>query len=230
MSTGSPRRAWAQPAARLAVVGCLAAGVVLGADRLGSVSAGTSPEQRPERVAATTTTGYCPGDPFAADDEQRTEATVDVTGSVAASAAPPEVLDGVITPTAKLHRQAWARMFSAFLDSRGARPYTEQDYFDFLDGRRRDEGIQALLDSRGISLPLGSDSDAATEDTVHGLGTRKNEDFLALVAEGVDAYEGSVQLLDAIRDRGANGEHVPHIAIVSSSKNARQVLGTPRSF
>ena len=99
MSTGSPRRAWAQPAARLAVVGCLAAGVVLGADRLGSVSAGTSPEQRPERVAATTTTGYCPGDPFAADDEQRTEATVDVTGSVAASAAPPEVLDGVITPS-----------------------------------------------------------------------------------------------------------------------------------
>ena len=133
-------------------------------------------------------------------------------------------LDGVITPTAKLHRQAWARMFSAFLDSRGARPYTEQDYFDFLDGRRRDEGIQALLDSRGISLPLGSDSDAATEDTVHGLGTRKNEDFCALVAEGVDAYEGSVQLLDAIRDRGASGEHVPHIAIVSSSKNARQVL------
>lgn len=133
-------------------------------------------------------------------------------------------LDGVITPTAKLHRQAWARMFSAFLDSRDARPYTEQDYFDYLDGRRRDEGIQALLDSRGITLPMGTDSDAATEDTVHGLGTRKNEDFLSLVDEGVEAYEGSVQLLDAIRDRGANGEHVPHIAIVSSSKNARQVL------
>ena len=54
-------------------------------------------------------------------------------------------LDGVITPTAELHRQAWARMFSAFLEAQGAEAYTEQDYFDYLDGRRRDEGVAALL-------------------------------------------------------------------------------------
>lgn len=133
-------------------------------------------------------------------------------------------LDGVITPTAELHRQAWARMFSAFLEAKGAKPYTEQDYFDYLDGRRRDEGVAALLASRDIEVPEGKVDDSADQDTIHGLGARKNEDFLKLVEEGVQAYEGSVQLLDVIRDRAAAGEKAPQIAIVSSSKNARPVL------
>lgn len=133
-------------------------------------------------------------------------------------------LDGVITPTAELHRQAWARMFTAFLESKGTRPYTEQDYFDYLDGRRRDEGVAALLASRDIELPAGTPEDNADEDTIHGLGARKNEDFLKLVEEGVQPYQGSVQLLDAIRERATAGEKTPKIAIVSSSKNARPVL------
>lgn len=129
-------------------------------------------------------------------------------------------LDGVITPTAELHRQAWKRMFSAFLNSRGVASYTEQDYFDYLDGRRRDEGVAALLASRGIELPLGSENDDAKRDSIHGLGIRKNHDFLQLVAEGVQPYSGSVRLLDAI----AAHNDPPQIAIVSSSKNARPVL------
>lgn len=94
--TGSRRTGWIQPVARVAGVGILAAGVVLGADRLGSVSAGTSPETTSERVAATSATSFCPGDPFAGGGGD--ESSVDVTGSVAAYAAPDEVLDGVITP------------------------------------------------------------------------------------------------------------------------------------
>ncbi|QFQ03239.1 putative glycosyl hydrolase [Corynebacterium urogenitale] len=133
-------------------------------------------------------------------------------------------LDGVITPTADLHREAWRRMFSAFLEKQGARDYVEQDYFDYLDGRRRDEGVAALLESRGIHLDIGHPDDSADVDTIHGLGARKNEDFLKLVAEGVDAYPGSVQLLDAIRAKAEAGEQVPALAIVSSSKNARPVL------
>lgn len=133
-------------------------------------------------------------------------------------------LDGVITPTADLHRQAWARMFSAFLDSRGAQPYTEQDYFDYLDGRRRDEGVAAVLQSRGIELPLGDAEDTPDRDTVHGLGARKNRDFLDLLSEGIEAYPGSVRLLDSIATLRREGKPVPKIAIVSSSKNARPVL------
>ncbi|WP_435199688.1 DUF5719 family protein [Janibacter sp. GS2] len=89
-------RTWTQPVARVAAVGGLAAAVVLGADRLGSVSAGTSPAPTAERVAATSATDYCPGDPFAADGDD--ESPVEVTGSVSVQAAPDEVLDGVITP------------------------------------------------------------------------------------------------------------------------------------
>lgn len=133
-------------------------------------------------------------------------------------------LDGVITPTADLHKVAWGRMFTALLDEHGSKPYTEQDYFDYLDGRRRDEGVQAVLSSRGMNLPMGEPDDGPDVESVHGLGARKNQDFLNLVAEGVDAYPGSVQLLDAITERAKNGEKAPQIAIVSSSKNARPVL------
>lgn len=121
-------------------------------------------------------------------------------------------LDGVITPTAQLHRKAWNRMFTAFLNQQGATPYTEQDYFDYLDGRRRDEGVAALLASRGIQLE---------PQEIQNLGLRKNEDFLRLVEEeGVQPYPGSVALLNAL-DKATPA---PRSAIVSSSKNARPVL------
>ncbi|MGV0396951.1 HAD family hydrolase [Corynebacterium suicordis] len=133
-------------------------------------------------------------------------------------------LDGVITPTAKLHREAWSRMFTAFLEAHQAAPYTEQDYFDYLDGRRRDEGVAALLASRNITLEPGTTEDTAELDTVHGLGARKNQDFLQLVEEGVVAYPASVKLLDKWQELQAAGEEVPRMAIVSSSKNAKPVL------
>lgn len=129
-------------------------------------------------------------------------------------------LDGVLTPTADIHEAAWGDMFSAFLDARGADPYTGADYFEHLDGRRRDEGIRALLASRGIEVPDGSEDDAPEDDTVVGLGKRKNRDFLARVADGVDPYPGSVALLDAL----AAEEDGPALAVVSSSRNAVPVL------
>ena len=39
-------------------------------------------------------------------------------------------LDGVITPTAEVHRHAWRAMFDEFFADRGIVPaYTEDDYF-----------------------------------------------------------------------------------------------------
>ncbi len=91
MSSSAPdRRAWLHPVARAVAVGALAAGVVLGADRLGVVSSEPVAERTGERVAATDVTAYCPGDPLADSSE------VDVTGSVAAHAAPDEVLRGIV--------------------------------------------------------------------------------------------------------------------------------------
>ena len=129
-------------------------------------------------------------------------------------------LDGVLTPTAEVHMRAWDEMFNAYLTSKGIdEPYTDQDYFDHVDGRPRYEGVRAFLQSRGIELPEGDPSDSPDEETVSGLGNRKNDAFNKVLArDGVEAYAGSLRLLDARAERGTK------MAVVSSSKNAPAVL------
>ena len=128
-------------------------------------------------------------------------------------------LDGVLTPTAVVHMHAWARLFTPFLEAHGAKPYSDDDYFAYIDGKPRYDGVRSLLESRGIRIEEGEVTDAPTADTVHGLGNRKNDAFNATLAEeGVTAYPGSVALLDAVTRAGAS------IAVVSSSKNAPSVL------
>lgn len=128
-------------------------------------------------------------------------------------------LDGVITPTAEVHMRAWAHLFTAVLDHYGARPYTDADYFDYLDGKPRYDGVQTLLVARGIALPWGDPSDPPEAETVCGLGNRKDSVFNdTLEREGIEAYPGSLRFLDFLDERGLAK------AIVSSSKNARGVL------
>ncbi len=129
-------------------------------------------------------------------------------------------LDGVVTPTAEVHMRAWAAMFNDYLAGvEGQPPYADQDYFDYVDGKPRYDGVRTFLLSRGITLPEGDPSDPPENESVAGLGNRKNEYFNRVLDEdGVEAYPGSVQLLDALRERG-----MP-MAIVSSSRNAPAVL------
>ncbi|GAA3520605.1 beta-phosphoglucomutase family hydrolase [Aeromicrobium panaciterrae] len=129
-------------------------------------------------------------------------------------------LDGVITPTAEVHMRAWAQMFSEFLTSRGiTEPYVDLDYFEYVDGKPRYDGVRSFLASRGIELPEGKPSDAPTEETVAGLGNRKNAVFSQILeTDGVQPYPGSVKLVNLLIDRGIK------LAIVSSSRNAPAVL------
>ncbi|MBB1031204.1 beta-phosphoglucomutase family hydrolase [Dietzia sp. SLG310A2-38A2] len=133
-------------------------------------------------------------------------------------------LDGVITPTAEKHMQAWNRMFSAYFADRGIDPYSDEDYFRYIDGKPRVEGIASMLAARGITLEQGGETEgdddeiAAAADTVTGLGLRKNIVFRELLDEGIEAYPGSVAYLDALDAAGIAS------CVVSSSKNARPVL------
>lgn len=129
-------------------------------------------------------------------------------------------LDGVLTPTAEVHMRAWDKMFNAFLSDHGvAEAYTDADYFDFVDGKPRYDGVRSFLASRGLNLPDGEPTDPTSAETVCGLGNRKNEAFGQVLADqGVDAFPGSVTLLDQLAGRGTK------IAVVSSSRNARAVL------
>ncbi|GAA1051584.1 HAD family hydrolase [Dietzia natronolimnaea] len=130
-------------------------------------------------------------------------------------------LDGVITPTAEKHMQAWNRMFSAYFADRGIDPYSDEDYFRYIDGKPRVEGIASMLAARGLTLPEGDEGDgegSAEADTITGLGLRKNIVFRELLDEGIEAYPGSVAYLDALDAAGIAS------CVVSSSKNARPVL------
>lgn len=129
-------------------------------------------------------------------------------------------LDGVITPTAEVHMHAWRTMFAELFAAWDIAPgYSDDDYFAYLDGKKRYDGVASLLHSRDVEVPWGEPADPATADTVCGIGNRKNVVFeQVLRADGIAAYPGSLALLDALADAGTR------VAVVSSSKNAGEVL------
>ncbi|MEE8738646.1 MAG: beta-phosphoglucomutase family hydrolase [Bifidobacterium sp.] len=127
-------------------------------------------------------------------------------------------LDGVLVPTTILHMKAWKELFDSFLPA-DAEPYTDNDYFQYVDGKPRYDGVASMLQSRGISLAQGNPADGDDARTVCGLGNRKNAIFEHLLHErGVEPYDDTV---DVLRHYIAQGTR---LAVVSSSRNAREVL------
>jgi trehalose-phosphatase len=130
-------------------------------------------------------------------------------------------LDGVVTDTATLHRIAWKDMFDAFLatQAKAQAPFTDDDYYRFVDGRPRYEGVRTFLESRRLDLPYGDPDDPPERDTICGLGNRKNEAFNRRLAQGgVEVFDNSVRLIHMIKAHGLK------TALVTSSRNAEAVL------
>jgi len=135
-------------------------------------------------------------------------------------------LDGVLTDTARIHAAAWKEMFDGYLRKRArllGAPFEAfdavVDYDRYVDGKPRAEGTRSFLESRGIELSEGTPEDPPDAETVHGLGTRKNDIVLRMLRhDGVEAYEGSVRYVRAVRDAGLSR------AVVSSSTNCHDVL------
>ncbi len=99
-------------------------------------------------------------------------------------------LDGVLTKTAKLHAEAWKRMFDGYLRLRAERggdefrPFdTGADYETYVDGKSRYDGVRSFLASRGIELAVGDPGDAPSTESVAGLGNRRHELVLNLIRE-----------------------------------------------
>lgn len=125
-------------------------------------------------------------------------------------------LDGVITDTASVHRAAWKRLFDAFLEQRpdvagqDHRPFSDEDYRRYVDGKPRLDGVRDFLASRGIELD---------ENTVHELGERKNAAFReSLDEDGVVVFESTVELVCRLQQRGMR------TAVFSASRNCEPVL------
>lgn len=137
-------------------------------------------------------------------------------------------LDGVITDTASLHAAAWKEMFDAALEEitdptgPGQPPFDKkEDYLQYVDGKPRQDGVRDFLASRKIKLPEGRPDDPPDKLTVHGLGRRKNRLFQQKLREdGVNVFDSTIRLIRDLRTKSVK------IAVVSSSKNCRDILET----
>jgi len=110
-------------------------------------------------------------------------------------------LDGVLVDTVPAHYAAWERLFAEegyFFD--------EQIYHDKVDGRRRQDGVAAVM----------KDADPGR---ISAAGARKDGYFLDLIEEGkFKVFEGSLSFLAASRTAGYS------LATASSSRNVRHIL------
>jgi beta-phosphoglucomutase-like phosphatase (HAD superfamily) len=138
-------------------------------------------------------------------------------------------LDGVLAPSTALHAAAWQETFDEFLSRHHlhagagldpARPFGARgDYFRYLHGRPRIDGVHRFLDSRGIHLPNGDQSEAPGDETAWGVAARKNQILRRLLRQdGIRAYEGSIRFLELAREAHLG------LGIVSASANTREIL------
>ncbi|MFI0980834.1 HAD family hydrolase [Streptomyces sp. NPDC021093] len=125
--------------------------------------------------------------------------------------------DGVITDSARVHAAAWKASFDAFLrehppeDPYQRRPFdVADDYPRLVDGRSRQDGATAFLASRGI------DPDPSL---VRAVAADKERRYTEQLREhGVDAFAGTVRLLNVLRRDG-----LP-LAAASASRHACELL------
>lgn len=128
-------------------------------------------------------------------------------------------MDGVVTKSMLAHFAAWKETFDEFLKQRGdVRPFTMEDYFTYVDGVPRFDGVRRFLASRGIELPEGA-PDNLDDESVHGLGNRKNTRFQTwLEANAVPTYMDAIDLIRALKN------HHVKVGVFSASRNAERVL------
>lgn len=135
-------------------------------------------------------------------------------------------LDGVLTATAKLHAICWKQMFDQYLQQKSRatgvafQPFDiNRDYRLYVDGKLRYEGVGSFLQSRDIEIPYGTPDSPPEEETICGLGNRKNQLLHEMLATGnVGVFEGSIALVRYLLEKKI------HTAVVSASKNCEAIL------
>jgi alpha,alpha-trehalase len=135
-------------------------------------------------------------------------------------------LDGVVTDTARVHGAAWKKTFDEYLEKVAERdgvPFVpfeiNPDYFEYVDGKPRYDGVDSFLRGRSIELPWGTPDDPPDEETVCGIGNEKNLLFNEILEKrGADIFDSTVSLIRELRRRGLK------LAVVTSSKNCTTIL------
>lgn len=135
-------------------------------------------------------------------------------------------MDGVVTNTAALHAEAWKKLCDSYLKQRGEQdgktyqPFEfMEDYRAFVDGVPRLEAMRNFMKSRGVDVPEGNPDDDENQNTIVGLGERKDLYFHELLKQsGVVVFDSAVQWVREQQEEGLK------TAIVSASKNCLTIL------
>ena len=125
-------------------------------------------------------------------------------------------MDGVVTQTATLHFEAWKTTLDEFLlelNPTENKLFTEEDYFYYLDGMPRNEGLSNFLTSRKIT------SYNHQAKWIRQLSDKKNKYFQKLLKkQPVDYFSDTLQFIEFLL------LHKYQIALISSSKNCVPIL------
>lgn len=134
-------------------------------------------------------------------------------------------MDGVVTDSAVVHEHCWKAVFDDFLRARAdhsgedLRPFDEDDYLHYVDGKPRYEGAASFLASRRIELERGAPSDPPGHETVCALANLKDRDFeLHVSRDGVPVFDSTISLIHSLRSYGVK------TALISSSRHATVLL------
>jgi beta-phosphoglucomutase family hydrolase len=131
-------------------------------------------------------------------------------------------MDGVVTQTATIHFQAWKKVFDQLLkDKEGDsfKGFSQQDYFDYVDGKPREDGVKSFLTARKIELPEGAPGEKPGLTSVNSVAELKDEEFLKIVhTKGVEAYDTTVTLIKALKSAGIS------VGLVTASQNGKEIL------
>ncbi|MDY6985439.1 MAG: trehalose-phosphatase [Candidatus Thermoplasmatota archaeon] len=120
-------------------------------------------------------------------------------------------MDGVITDTATIHAEAWKETLEPF-------GFEDKDYYLYIDGKPRYEGVESFLRSKNISLPYGNPANDLSQNTVCGIGNRKNARFLEKLEDGVRTFPTTIAFIKELKRMGVK------VAAVSASRNCRKIL------
>lgn len=130
-------------------------------------------------------------------------------------------MDGVVTQTAIIHYKAWkaiidellAKIYSCFS------PFTEEDYFYYLDGMSRIDGMTNFLKARQISTKELAHLYNSIEECITDICERKNAYLLSIIAtEKIECYPDTIEFIEYLILNNYS------IAIISSSKNCEEIL------
>lgn len=126
-------------------------------------------------------------------------------------------VDGVIVDSP--HEMAWRLTAEMAPWSVGEGRLDSGFYHDYVSGRPRYEGGNAILERLGVYARLGAETDAAKEKMLEQYCTRKNELFTELVGKGrFEVFETSVAMIIEAHTKGVVQ------AMASASKNAKNLI------